>query len=336
MRQGSSHNGRQSAYAQDGWVRYSVSAARLRCLMAACAAVLAGGISSGHGATANVVSRVPGGDGQWGTPGNWSSAPQLPSSADDVVIGWDPVTVSGGTQWARSVTSGGWLTLTAGTLNLVANSTIGGPLAIGALASWLDGGTLNSAGHLALDGGGTWTSGTIRGAGRTTIAAGTTLAITPQTTLKLLDGHTLENAGTVTLSSSGGWMNTLLLSNSASISNLAGATFTINNATVNSSTTGPTFTNAGTVNARGTTTAVGVAFDNTGTVNVQQGTTLTLGGTVAQLAGTTLTGGTWHVGSYATLAVSSGANIITISPAAAVTLDGPGSTFAKVANLASN
>jgi hypothetical protein len=76
-----------------------------------------------------------------------------------------------------------------------------------------------------------------------------------------------------------------------------------------------------------------VTFNNTGTVEVDSGT-LTISGSLAQLSGGQLTGGTWIVRASSTLNISTGSNITT--NAASVILNGSGSTFAKINSLNNN
>ncbi|MBL8813974.1 MAG: carboxypeptidase regulatory-like domain-containing protein [Planctomycetaceae bacterium] len=76
-----------------------------------------------------------------------------------------------------------------------------------------------------------------------------------------------------------------------------------------------------------------LAFDNTGIVEVQTGT-LSLNDRVLQFDGTTLTGGMWKVGPLATLTVPSATSITTNQ--GHIILDGPGSNFTNLTNLASN
>jgi hypothetical protein len=98
----------------------------------------------------------------------------------------------------------------------------------------------------------------------------------------------------------------------------------------------PSFTNsaAAIFNHSGAgTTDVGVTFSNAGTVNVNAGT-LSLTGTIAQLPGATLTGGTWNVFANSTLNVATGQNITT--NAGNVKLSGDTSTFTKINTINNN
>ncbi|MGA2799596.1 MAG: PEP-CTERM sorting domain-containing protein [Thermoguttaceae bacterium] len=74
-------------------------------------------------------------------------------------------------------------------------------------------------------------------------------------------------------------------------------------------------------------------LNNTGTAEVSGGT-LTVNNSVAQLSGTTLTGGTWNARSNSTINITTGSNIITNQ--GDVTLDGLASTFTNINSLANN
>ncbi|MBE7496318.1 MAG: PEP-CTERM sorting domain-containing protein [Verrucomicrobiaceae bacterium] len=88
-----------------------------------------------------------------------------------------------------------------------------------------------------------------------------------------------------------------------------------------------------------TTIGNGASFtlNNQGTVSVNSGTLLVnTNATITQHSGTTLTGGTWNVSNGASISVASGSNMTTIGSAASVTLNGAGSSFAKVTTALSN
>jgi hypothetical protein len=76
-----------------------------------------------------------------------------------------------------------------------------------------------------------------------------------------------------------------------------------------------------------------IRFDNQGRLQVQEGT-LQLEGAVLQHEGSELNGGTWEIGDGATLVFNQGSSIATNS--ATVLLRGPGSRFDKIAALATN
>ncbi|TAK46426.1 MAG: filamentous hemagglutinin N-terminal domain-containing protein [Betaproteobacteria bacterium] len=96
-----------------------------------------------------------GGTGAWETASNWSRG-VVPGASDDVTID-DPssvatVTISGGTQAARSIVSNENLTLSGGSLNLAASSTVNGDLTLSGGTLNLGGGTLTVGGTLNLSG----------------------------------------------------------------------------------------------------------------------------------------------------------------------------------------
>jgi len=95
---------------------------------------------------------------------------------------------------------------------------------------------------------------------------------------------------------------------------------------------GGTFTQEGTGTTGFTTAYTGVAFNNAGTVNVSQGE-LALNSGVAQISGSTLTGGAWDILAGATLSIPNAA--ITMNDGN-VTLNGSGSVFAAINSLAIN
>jgi hypothetical protein len=96
--------------------------------------------------------------------------------------------------------------------------------------------------------------------------------------------------------------------------------------------------NKGLINAD-QTTALTVSpgssgMTNLGIMQASNGGTLNLQGTLTQLVGSSLTGGTWVVMANSTLNITTGSNI-TINQGN-VTLDGVGSTFTKINTLANN
>jgi RHS repeat-associated protein len=97
------------------------------------------------------------------------------------------------------------------------------------------------------------------------------------------------------------------------------------------------FTNLGTVrksSGAGETLIHSSVFSNEGTLEVLSGTLTVNPTTLPQLAGSTLTGGTWIVRAGATLNLARAPNLTASS--ASITLDGPGSTFTTINTLASN
>ncbi len=175
----------------------------------------------------------------------------------------------------------------------------------------------------------TWTNGTMSGSGTTT-ATGIIFSGNGD---PLLNGRTLTNSGTATFSD----MNYLHGKNGAIFNNMEGAVVDLQgtNDFKNDGGTLPVVNNAGTFRKSVSIGNINIQFamNNTGTVQVQNGT-LTFQGGVTQLVGDTLTGGTWNVKANSTLNITTGSNIITNQ--GDVTLDGVGSTFAKINSLANN
>ncbi len=198
-------------------------------------------------------------------------------------------------------------------------------------------GFLGGTATLTVSGLTTFSNGTMTGAGITQANGGALFNTAGDR--RVTDGRTLNLGGNST------WTGGIIrVANNANINNQAGVTFDTNfDGTMgNGIGTAGTFNNAGTFTksaGTGTTTigeGSGVTFNNTGTVNVNSGT-LRLNSAVTQHSGTTLTGGTWNVTNGASINITNGSNITTIGSAASVTLDGAGSSFAKVTTaLATN
>jgi hypothetical protein len=224
-----------------------------------------------------------------------------------------------------SVSSGATLAFSGGTHELSGAASLTGS---GNLA--LVGGTLAITGNVARSQM-TWSGGTMSGSGTTTIQAGGTLAIDGNYSDKTLSDRTLANAGTVT------WSDYYIHgSGTATINNLAGAIFQTGSAfqgTIYMDGVG-TFNNAGTFRKLpgANATTISWPFNNSGTVEVQAGT-LSLSGSVSQVSGSTLTGGTWKVFANSTLSFGGG-NITTNK--ADVLLSGSGSSFAEINSLTNN
>jgi RHS repeat-associated protein len=230
----------------------------------------------------NAVQWV-GGSGDWSNPNNWLDAStmtnHIPGVTDDAVIGVSGVVVTHATSGTDTVNSltitdglNATLALSAGSLSLTSNSTLG-PMD----TLVLSGGTLTGAGTLTVSGQLTWTAGTMSGTGSMGITATGSLNITGDTN-KFLVQRTLTNAGQVTWTGAGG----ISTGNGAAFINQAGATFDAQNDSPYSEsfTGGSTFANAGTFrkSAGAGTTGVSVAFNNTGTVEVRSGTLSLSGG----------------------------------------------------------
>jgi hypothetical protein len=266
--------------------------------------------------------------GDWSTPTNWDIN-AVPTPAADVVIdrpaGLYTVTVSTGTQAVNSLTSNENLTISGGTLDLAAASTLNSALTF-------SGGTLQGVGNVTLNGASTWTTGNMSGAGKTTISSTGSLAVTANGGINL--SRTLENAGSTSLDGSAGWV----FFNGGVFNNLSTGTFSATGPTTIYSGAGSnSFSNAGTLNKSGaaTTTSIDVNFSNTGTVNVLSGT-LSIGAPIAQIPVSTLSAGTWNVSNNATLDLASIAYVTALAPAAIVKLDGVNSSFPTLDPLDTN
>jgi hypothetical protein len=205
-----------------------------------------------------------GGNGSWHNDDNWNPV-QVPSDGDDVIIpeGTDPVTYSSGTTNLNSLSCGGTLTISGGTLGLSSASSIG---TNGTLN--LSNATLSSSGAVTVSGAYNCTAGTLTGGGSMTI--GGTAAIGYSVTL---DDFDLINTGNITWAE-GLW---IYFYNGAAIDNQASGSFLIDNAGSSylgySSASSGTFTNAGTVTKSGAgTVQFNVPFTNGGTIAINAGT----------------------------------------------------------------
>ncbi len=228
-----------------------------------------------------------GGTGAWETASNWSRG-VVPGASDDVTID-DPssiatITISGGTQAARSIVSNENLTLSGGSLNLAASSTVNGDLTVSGGTLNLGGGTLTVGGALNLSGVSTVIDGVgnliangafnwsgdadLRGAGTLTTNA-TTTGNDP-----MYVGRNWINNGTINVASGRLEIAATLTNASGGIVNIqtAGAGNVVDN-------WGGTVVNQGQFNfsAAGTAT-VAAPFSNQGTLTVADGTLNWIGG----------------------------------------------------------
>ena len=198
--------------------------------------------------------------------------------------------------------------------------------------------TLTGAGGLTVNGTLNWASGTMSGAGATSIGSGGALTINGGVTLT---GRTLNNTGHATWAS-----GNFTAGSGAVINNQAGGTFDLTfDGRLSVATAPATFNNAGTFRKLGGTATANInpPFNNTGSVEVQAAVLSLDGGgihagTFSSALGATLTfGGGSHVlsvGSFVTgpgiMSVSGGATTLTASG----TFDVTGSRFNLTAGAA--
>ena len=194
-------------------------------------------------------------------------------------------------------------------------------------------GTLTGPATVNVSGLTTWSGGTMSGPGVTNANGGMSINDGTASAAPTLIGRTINNAGTAIVTAannnfgSGGVFNnqspngTFDIRANTTFGNLGGATSSFNNA-------GTLLRSAGTGTA-----IVNLTLNNTGSASVQTGT-LQIIGTVTQLSGSTLTGGTWNVSANSTLDFSTGSNITTNQ--GNVSLTGANSLFAKIDSLATN
>ncbi len=249
----------------------------------------------------------------------------------------------------------------SGSFNNAANGVIevdGGVLELGGGSN--QGGTFNvaSGGVLDLTGGGDVTyGGTYTGSGQGVVrlqngtlhvAQGGATFDFPGTLFQWSGGNlvdnTLTNTGVLNITGQGRLFSTLdnsgtieetgtgnLLVTNGTINNLQGATYAFaGDNGVQPFFGGSTFNNSGTVvKTAGTgTSTLGGTVNNLGTVEADSGT-LSLNGSLTQLSGNTLSGGTWN----AVVSGSLNLNANVTTDQASVALNGPGASIPSLANL---
>jgi uncharacterized repeat protein (TIGR03803 family) len=244
------------------------------------------------------------------------------------IAGLDIDSTWGGTITVDSaLTVTGDLTLASGTITANSALTVAGDLT---LAS----GTLGGSGAVTISGAASqWTGGQIDLGSDGFTNDGRLTAYTNTANLILAGAGTFTNDGTITQKGN----NSLVLENGATLLNAADAFFFFayngfQGGSVSQS-GGGTFINAGILEktgGTGTSTIATTTFSNTGEVVVGPGT-LNITAAVAQVSGSTLTGGTWAVSSK--LDITSAGSLTTIGPAAAVTLQGSNATFSNLKRL---
>ena len=193
-------------------------------------------------------------------------------------------------------------------------------------------GQITGTGSLTVTDALNWSGGVFYGTWTLTIAQAATLSIDPTSSVGL--GIAMDNAGMVTWSS--GAFNLLYRTYAGEFNNYG--TFDIGDVTANTENVGQ-MNNYGTLakTAGSGTTLFGPPLFNSGTVEVDSGTldfAYDQSNPIAQLSGTTLTGGTWNISAGAALVFPSGSNITTNQ--ASITLAGPGASFSALAGLATN
>ncbi len=237
-----------------------------------------------------------GGAGDWSLTGNlefqageWDITGDV-SGAGTLTISSDPVRISGTGRYGPV----GWTTLDEGVLDV--DSTPALPNTTGGL--YVDG-DLTGDGDLTVTEMFNWQSGDLTGTGTLTVGADVTGYISSTSTKTLgrhlrNDGGITWSAGTIRMTTAGDGQAHL---DNYGILNMSGAVSTDWYAGA----TPPQITNrpGGLLRRTGswteTATIDGGVFSNEGAVRVEQGGTVFIDATVAQVAGTTLTGGKWEV-----------------------------------------
>src|SRR5882762_287979 len=308
--------------------------------------------------TESIIWTGGAGDSLWTSVNNWdkSGSHVLPASTDTVCIdtGFSSVTITVGTISASTnqsiaslvsnaniiVTQGpltvsgtatfvNALTISSGTLVLAGTSSVGTTMT-------QSGGTLAGTGALTVAGLFTWSAGTqctgisgltcVTGSPNATTTANGGISFPASGSSPRLDGRTLVNNGTATKTGAAGGMT---MSNGAQVNNPTNSVWDFqNDSSINNGVgTGQAFNNnGGTFKKSGGTgtSAVNtpIAFNNTGAVQVTAGT-LNFGGG-GSCAGTC--GGSWAVGSGATLGFTSGTYALSGSVSGAGTVNFAGGT----------
>jgi hypothetical protein len=241
-----------------------------------------------------------------------------------------------------NVSTGSVLDLNAGVSNPTLTGTYtgsGGGSVILAFSQWVigsDGATFNFPQGLFQ-----WIGGVIDTSAGTLTNAATGYMTISGNPVAVLRGGVLVNNGTITQVAGNGFSQTqLMLQNGAVLNNNGLYDIQEDGTNLSANPVGtPQFNNlsGGTFQksaGTGTTTNGSLPFNNVGTVTVNSGTLLLAN--VAQDNGSThtLTDGIWNVFTNSTLRFNSG-DSLTVNNATVV-LDGAGSTFTNIANLAAN
>jgi len=183
-----------------------------------------------------------------------------------------------------------------------------------------------------------WTGGSIliQSAGTFTNTGTLTINSGGSSTGLLLAGGTFVNSGTVDVAGSG---QALALLGGVTLSNTGVIDFT-SDAGINVSSGGGTLSNARGATLEKTggtgTSSIAATVSNTGTLLVNTGT-MDITGSVTQVSGTSLIGGSWEVFASqtvpATLDLGSAANLTTIDKGTVVELSGLNSVFTNLGGL---
>jgi hypothetical protein len=271
-------------------------------------------------------------DTNWSDGANWSAG--TPPAPGQNVLFTNNASVK---DFTSTVDAG--FTSAIGDLDI--DSTWGGTITVHSALSvtgnfTLAGGSFGGSGAISLSGAANqWSGGQIVvGSGGFT-NTGTLAADTTAGNLVLTGAGTLTSTGTIDEAGT----NSLVLENSATFRNAAGATFDLTADGGVSQSGGGTFTNAGTLEktgGTGTSTIATTTLSNTGTVNVATGT-LDIAAVVSQVSGETLKGGAWTVTGSSTvtaqLDITSAGSLTTLGARTTVTLNGLNTSFTNLSGL---
>jgi hypothetical protein len=248
-----------------------------------------------------------------------------------------------GTNGTFQTAKGTLLDLTSGTFTQKGNFTAtgAGEILLGGadatLAAGSSGATFNIANTTAFD----WTAGSINVASNATLTFNGTLTLNNAGLVFMSGGGTFTNNGTLNLTNTGtldlGGGNNLDLN----LNNSAGATIDFhNNASIEAGGE-VVISNAGLIEKTGGTGTSEISsggpdttLANTGTIEADSGTLYLNFDNISQVAGNTLSAGTWNALNGATLEFPNGTNITTNK--AHISLAGSGANITGLSGLSSN
>ncbi len=237
---------------------------------------------------------------EWGDDLNWSTDAQ-PGVSDDVIVGniGSPVSVNVPVDVATidsqvEIVMGGLTSFQVGVGNFAGGFSVTASNAVNLGTSTVAGGS--------------WNSATVNG-----LITNTGLLSFP--VLSVNFGQII-NQGTMAISAS----------TSGTLINVAGATVEYTGGTHSGS-----ISNIGDLNSNGNVTLV-AGLDNSGAVNVL-GNALTISGSVTQVVGDTITGGTWTVTGSSSLEITSAGLIRTLASGTTVVLTGGGASFSTIQSV---
>ena len=287
---------------------------------------------------AGVIKRSTGsGSSTIGIPVNSSSTNGLQVQAGTLSLAVDS-TISGST----SVSVGATLSLDyatfavngasfggAGTTHVQgATVSLTGTTTIGSVFLF-DSGTIDGAGALALNGGGTWNYGTMQGAGTTTIAAGSGISM-PSANCYPLVARPLTNHGTLTVVNGGCG---LYLASAIALTNASDGVIDLQGTAsiVDYDASSPTISNAGVIkhSTGNVTSTIGPAVTNTGAGELRADAGTFVITALGNVSGNTVTGGAYTATGSGNLQLPIGGTGKLLTNAATISLSGANSKISS-------